>query len=150
MHSIDMTEEQQALEAARWLVVAFVRNWKFQMLEARLWELFQRKPADFQFLPAKTGFVPWSNGSPVRAYVAQNFPKLAAFLDRATPEQQLNVASQIVRLKWNGKGPEGSLTRTERRELNKDRKEFNAAVKSYRLSRAAFKAHKSNQWNVCG
>lgn len=144
-----MTEEEQNLEAAQWLVVAYVRHWTMQTLEMRLWERMQKKPGDFQFLPRKEGVCRWVGNSMARAYVAQNFPKLAAYLDRATPEQQVKVAHQIVRLKWNGKAPQGALTASERRELARDRKEARAAGGSYRLSRDVFKSHSPHQWNVC-
>lgn len=144
-----MTEEEQALEAARWLVVAYVRHWTMQALQIRLWESMQRKPEDFQFLPRPEGVVRWVGNSLARAYVAQNFPKLAEYLNRATPEQQVKVAHQVVRLKWNGKPPQGAMNSAERKEVAKDVKGGRAAMQSYGISRSAFKAHKSTQWNVC-
>ncbi len=119
------------VQAAGWLIVGFNKCWTMQMLAIRLRELGGQH---FEFMPT-TGF--WY-GSQVRAFVAQNWPKLHDFLDTASIERQLKAAAQIVRLRPTVERPWGSLTVKERAEVYKDEVAMRRAMTTYNHSRKLF------------
>ena len=141
-----MTEKSVELIAAETLVLGFVKSWSFVMLEIAIFDRTGMWLKEFQFLPDSKY---WRGKAPVRGYVAQNFPKLNEFLCTATPEKQLKAAQQIVKLKWNGERPSGSMKKEEYSEIAKTRKELRQATTSYNESRKNFKAHSLHNWNTC-
>lgn len=139
-------EKSKELQAAEYLVLGFVKCWSMVMLEICIFDKTGMWPKEFQFLPNSRH---WKGKAQVRAFVAQNYPKLNLFLTTATPQQQVAAAKQIVKLKWSGERPLGSLTTKERSELEKTRKELRGATTAYRESRKNFKNHSLHNWNVC-
>ncbi len=83
--------------------------------------------------------------------MAQNFPRLNGYLfdHIGEPDKLIKLSEQIVKLKWNGDRPLGSLTTAERRELTKSRNELRGATTAYGHSRSTFKAHSLTNWNTC-
>lgn len=133
------------LEAAKWLVVGYKRSWTMGMLAAIIHDATGQHAQEFGFMPTNQW---WYGKAPVRGFVTQNYPKLSAYLDRATGEQLVSVASQIIKLRPKVDRPNGSLTKLERGEIDRGRKKDDAVQDSYRLSRSAFRASKKTAWNV--
>jgi len=131
------------VQAAEWLIVGFNKSWSMDMLSIRLFEL---GGTHFDFMPTSKF---WYGKCPVRGFVAQNYPKLNAFLNDAPIEKQLKAASEIIKLRPSVERPDGALNSKERNDIAKTRKELRASTTSYRESRKNFKAHSMHNWNVC-
>lgn len=142
-----MSEKSNELKAAEWLIVGFLKSWTIQMLRINADAAIGVPCSDFKFYPSDESY--WRGRAPVRAYVAQNWPKLADYLDKASPEKRAKAAEQILRLKWNGERPVGSLSRNERDDIAKTKKDLRGQTTSYNQSRTIFKAHALSNWNVC-
>jgi len=132
--------------AAEWLVIGYLRSWTMQMLGITVLQATGQAVNSFSFLPDSRY---WTGKAQVRAFLQQNYPKLSAFLDKTTPEKAIKAAEQIVKLKWNGNRPLGSLTKQERNELSASKKDLRVSTTSYNESRKEFKAHSLHNWNVC-
>ncbi len=130
-----MTAKPIDLQAAEWLVVGYVKSWTWTMFDLTMGTATGKHCSEFQFLPHSNE---WSGNVLVRAYIAQNWPKLNEFLSTATPEKALATAKEIVKLKWNGERPLGSITRSERNELEKSKQELRRATTAYNYSRKMF------------
>ena len=139
-----MSEKTPEIQAAEWLIVGFVKHWYMPMLHAQLGTCGLGH--HYEFLPR----VPhaWKHAA-VRGFVAQEYPKLNAFLLRATPEKQIAAAAQIVKLKCLNDWSDGALTKSERREVMQTRKNYRGAVTSYQESRATAQTHRRSAWKVC-
>lgn len=142
-----MTEKSKEIKAAEWLVAAYLKSWTWKMFATTIHESIGMWPSEFSFLPDSRY---WSGNAPVRSYVAQNWPRLNAVLDGdSSVERKLGLSEQIVKLKWNGNRPLGSLSTKERNEIAYTKKLLRQATTSYRESRKEFQAHSKTQWNVC-
>lgn len=139
-------EKSNELKAAEWLVVGFVKNWDWWVFDKMIFDATGKHVRDFTFLPDSYC---WSGKAQVRAYIAQNWPKLFAFLNAASAEKQIKAAEQIVKLKWNGNRPLGCLSGTERDEMVATKRQLRIATTSQMHSRSTFKKHSAAQWNVC-
>ena len=131
-----MTGKTKELQAAEWLVVGYAKCWTWRMFAITLQDATGGQCKDFDFLPDSLF---WRGNVLVRAYVAQNWPKLNAYLDTATPEKAIKAAKEITKLKWNGCNPTGSLTRKERSEVDKARIELGRATTAYNYSQKMFR-----------
>ena len=143
---METTEKSNELKAAEWLVVGFVKCWGFKMLDIQIMQNTGKHSNEYAFLPDSPY---WRGNSPVRAYVAQNFPKLNDFLIKATPQQQIAVAEKICSLKCKGDRPKGALNKSEYAEVYKDKKEAMAETESFKLSRESFKRSSGTDWKTC-
>lgn len=134
-----MSSDDKALEAAKWLIVAFAKCWTWGMFQKALYDATGKQTYAFQFLPVDSADGKcWAGKVLVRSYVAQNWPNLFNFLDGHGPEKQLACAGEIVKLRWNGGRPLGSINSIERLEILKTRKDLRVATTSYRQSRKEF------------
>lgn len=85
-----VTEKSPELKAAEWLVVGYVKNWSWTMFAITLHDATGMHCREFSFLPDSKY---WAGAVSVRAYVAQNWPKLNNYLDKATPEKAIATAT---------------------------------------------------------
>lgn len=131
--------------AAEWLVVGFDRDWNMAMLETQMRASLGYGFSGFAFFPQHPSL--WFKRR-TQSFVQQNWPKLNDFLHKASAEQKLRAAGQIVKLKWDGRQPVQQLSRAECAELYRDKRRVNAEFSSYMMSRAAFKTQKSD-WGTC-
>lgn len=138
-----MTDDESSIKAAKCLIVAFSKYWTWAMFAKFLYDSTGKATRSFEFLPQDSADGKcWHGSVLVRAYVAQNWPNLFHFLDKNEPAKQLSCAGEIVKLRWNGSRPLGTLTRDERYEMEKTRKSLRGATTSYRQSRKEFTEHR--------
>ena len=134
------------IQGAEWLILAFKRCWNMQMLRRQL-ETLDPTFSSFPFMPESLLW--YYKGCQVRAFVAQNYPKLARFLTDAPGEKQLKAVGQIVKLRPTVERSQGALTQKERDEIHKIRRHLRQATASYRISREVFKSAQGHEWNTC-
>jgi hypothetical protein len=136
------------LVAAEFLIVGFYKVWTFKQYELEVHARVGKWPREFSFMPHGENARLWGGKCQIRSYVAQNWPKLFAWLNARDTVAGLKAAEQILKLKWNGNQPSGSMNAKEYKEVYKDRKQQHAALESYKLSRDSFKTHGRSAWNV--
>ena len=140
---MQVTEKSNELKAAEFMVYGFARAWTMQMLQITIHSATGQDSVEFPFMPHSLA---WRGNAPVRGYFSQNWPALTAYLLIATPSQQVRAAQQILKLRWNGNRPTGSMTKKEYSEAMRGGRKDRSVSTSYRLSRAAFKSR--NDWNT--
>lgn len=141
-----MTSDPIDVQGAKWLIFYFKKGWSMYWLRKQL-EILDADISKFPFMPSDAWW--YYKGTPVRGFVAQNYPKLNAFLIDAPVEKQLKAAEQIVKLRPKVERSQGSLTPNERNEIHSTRRKLRQATTSYRLSRGFFKSAQGHEWNEC-
>lgn len=141
------------LRCAEMLIVGFQKHWR--LLDV-LWSIGEscQSEEDFKRIHAKHPFLPdneWLYYRPVRAYVADEWPKLNAFLLRhaGDPEKLLSVSSQVERLKsscMRGKPIRASADTAEMRKATRD---YGRQRLTHKLSMDAQRSNQRSAWNVC-
>lgn len=143
-----MEKKSVELIAAEWLIVGFIKGWSWKMLKIQIETVTKKEMDFFGFFPSGLGFSNWKGTAPVRAYVYQNWPNLADYIDSAPIEKKLQAANEVVKLKWSGKLSQGAINKIERSEIEKTKKDLDMTITMHKESRKNFKSQKS-QWNVC-
>lgn len=90
--------------------------------------------------------------TPVRAFVANHWPKLADYLvaNEKNPKKVLAVAAKVAKLSCDPEKHSGSrFSYQDLKEIRDAREAMSANSSSYRLSREAFKSNQRSAWNVC-
>ena len=141
-----MTSDTIEVQGAKWLIYYFKKGWSMYGLRKQL-ETLDADISKFPFMPSDAWW--YYKGSPVRGFVAQNYPKLNAFLIDATVEKQIKAAEQIVKLRPKVNRSQGSLTQKERTEIHLTRRKLWQVTASYRISRDIFKSARGHDWNTC-
>jgi len=139
-----MTDQEQSLEAAKWLAVGFIKSWSMYMVRQRLEEL--GISADQQFFPRQRWG--WTKNHPVRAFVSSNYPKLAEFLDRATPEKAILSAAQIVKLECKNDKNDSVISRQDATENEKIKAKYRRTATTSALVTNQRKSHQRGAWNT--
>lgn len=134
---------------AEWLVIGFARHQRLLdvVVSAGL------GGEDFARIKEAAPFFPSSAiraKTPVRAYVAQCWPKLSEFLLRNSdnPQKMLSVVPQLMKLKANEERQQ-VLSAADVYENAKASREMRRTQTLHSISRTAFKTHGRSAWNVC-
>lgn len=158
-----MADELQLMsqeQAAKYLVVAWCKDWKMAMLLHTVcgrpfsadsfvsWKPMIAVAHDF-FPWMPSDMKPYRSDGLVRRFVGDHYPKLSAWLStRSTDLERMKCATQIQRLKCSGPKP-SAKDRIDAREIAAQQRENRAVQASYELSRAAQKSHGRSAWGVC-
>ena len=145
-------------ELAKWIVIGFARCWVIrQVVEAAGLPAVQTKD-DAAKLHAAAPFMPaelWSyigkSGTPVRAFVSAQWPKLHAYLDlnHGCPEKLARAIPQVERLKSAESRMPVRRTADEAREINKSRQQLRRVTTANMAARAQQLSTQRGAWKVC-
>lgn len=147
-------------QAAKYLVVAWVKDWTMrtllETLDGAKGDITQSRvdavAAALTFMPSHRHWYLGNKGYGISArhFISDSFPRLSEALWAAKDHaKRLSFAPQIMRL---NAGNATASSRFSKQDLAEDRKTeslLRQADTSYRASRDAFKTHKRSAWNVC-
>jgi hypothetical protein len=135
--------------AAQMLLVGFCKHWKM----ATVYGAIGSSTDEVAEVNALAEFMPmhaWQLNTPVRAYIAAQWPKLSEWLlaNDGNPKKLLTVIPQIERLK--SKAVHASkLNADDVKEAAKDRAAARNIHASNRLARSQQLSTQRGAWNVC-
>jgi len=142
-------------EVAKWLCVGFKRCMTMGQVMDALGLDFRNGATDVE-MHEHYGFWPtpgrWMHPTPVRAFFAANFPRLADYMDRNVkdPEKFVRVIPQLVKLKIKGESLRGTvLSQRERYEVNATKKKVRAATTTTRAIRDQRNSTSRSAWSTC-
>jgi hypothetical protein len=146
-------------EAAKMLIVAWVKDWSmrtlFDVLTDQRGDISDEKIAKmaqhFPFMPTHIHWYISNRGCGVNTqqFVAQAYPKLSEklySLDRN--EDRLKCAPYIMKQKAKDVRAKSKFSSKDMTEHRKDVKQYRQALVSYNESRATFKKFHKGAWNV--
>jgi hypothetical protein len=143
-------------ELAKWLVIGFKRCMAMhQVLAATGVSLpdddsiagAMRLHDAVPFMPADL----WDYRTPVRAYVAKQWPKLAAYLDANAerPDKLISAIPQLLKLRARADSRAEPLTQAEYRDAAMTRTKVRRAATSFHAVREHRLSNQRGAWNVC-
>ena len=141
------------LRCAEMLIVGFQKHWR---LLDMLWAIGEscESEEDAKRIHAKHAFLPeneWIYRRPVRAYVADEWPKLNEFLLKHTgnPERMLSAAAQVNRLTSSSMRGAPIRSNADKAEMNKANRGSRRHRLEHQLSMTAQRSNQRGAWNVC-
>lgn len=142
-----MTTKPADIATAEYLVCAFLKSWTWRDFSVTAERATGVHPKEFPFISDSRR---WNGSVLIRAYVAQNWPKLFTFLDGpADIKTKLAAATEIVKLHPTVERPQGAITTKERAELNRTKKKYRADLAANKLSVERQRAGGRHNWNQC-
>lgn len=147
-------------EAAKFLIVAWVKDWPLRTLLDTITNTRGEVTEDrialarqsFLFLPMHIHWYVCAHGAgaSTRRFVADGFPRLNdALWDADDNKGRLELSSRVETLDASDIRMSRQLSRDGVAAMRKAKSEFGRTMGSYRLSREAFKTHQRSAWNVC-
>jgi hypothetical protein len=142
------------IKTAELLIVGYVKAWSMQELISHM-GIVDHDALDVDQLHADIPFMPselfsYRKGTPVRAIVEREWPKLANYLNAnsSNPEKLLKAASQVVKLTYKGKR-RVVVSNSERNELEKTKQSLRRATTEWAGSNRGRLSNLRGAWNVC-
>jgi hypothetical protein len=144
-------------KVAGFLVVGFTKAWPMHAVLSAAGLDPVEKHEDAAATHGRYKFMPldlWrykGRGNGAREYVYAEFPKLAAFLTANAKKPERLVASipQVVRLAAKGGAHISRLSKEDRAEMNKIKREAKAVAVSNEAARKQQLSTQRGAWNVC-
>lgn len=136
------------------LIVGFVKDWPMHKVvavcggvEGQAWKETDSIHEAAPFMPADS----YQYNSPVRAYIAAEWPKLADWLCRHEREgaKALQVAPQVRRLVSKGRRHRHVVADAGYREIAASRREARNTLTANAAARKQQLSHQRGAWNVC-
>jgi len=151
-------EQAYAKRTAEMLIVGFAKCWTLAKVASivghdEVWsddseELHRMCP----FMPAEAWrYRKFKGVTPVRAFVATQWPKLAAYLiaNEKKPERLLLAAEQVMRLKCKTKKLESGLSDEDIRDGRKNRQELRRVETANKAAREQQLSTQRGAWSTC-
>ena len=135
--------------AAMMLVRGFTHHWKMQQVKDAIGGVdAEESHAIAEFLPPYDARYLYR--TPVRAYIAANWPKLNTYLlaNEKNTDSLLRIIPQVEKLQFKGKCGVG-LSSSDRREVKKDREELRRVSAANNAARRQQLSTQRGAWNVC-
>lgn len=145
-------------DLAKWMIVGFTRCWLMRdvLLAAGLPPIDSQEDADSlhahnQFMPANYWNYGGKCGTPVRAFIMEQWPKLHAYLDRnhGNAEKLARVIPELVKLKARGVRVKSRHSASDDKEFRQAKLELQRVTTANRAARAQQLSTQRSAWNVC-
>lgn len=142
-------------EAALWLLVGFKRSWSLWQVVSALGFESPEDDVEAMEIHRKVPFFPieaWGyRRTPVRAFVAAQFPKLADHLIATEGKSELwaDLVPEVCKLKAKGSRGVGFLNRDDAKVMKKTREDLRSVTTANRAARKQQLSTQRGAWKVC-